>query len=268
MNKLAVLVLLGAMCVTVTAAYAQAPAAGTTAKEHSVFEQYFWDGGWVVIGIEFPMSIAMVALTIMFGIEVRRGAQMPEASIATIRGLLEARQYRETIEYTATDRSMVSFVIHTAMKEASRGYPAMERAMEDAIDERVVKFMRKIEFLNVFGNLGPMIGLFGTVLGMILTFNEIAKSGNPTASQLAGGIGVALICTLWGLFIALPALTAFAVLRNRIEATSSEVAFRSQELLNMFNPAAMRPVTPAAGPAIAAPRPVAVTPVAVQATAP
>ena len=88
-----------------------------------------------------------------------------------------------------------------------------------------MRLMRRIEYLNVIGNVSPMIGLFGTVVGMILAFLEIASrhGGMPAADKLAGNIGIALVTTLWGLGIAIPALSAFALFRNRIDTYAAEV---------------------------------------------
>jgi biopolymer transport protein ExbB len=171
-----------------------------------------------------------------------------------MRSLLEARQYREAIEYSAADPSMVSGVIHAALAEASNGYPAMERAMEEAIDDQTSKNLRKIEYLNIIGNIAPMIGLFGTVFGMIKTFQAIVVAkGIPEPDKLAEGISIALVTTLWGLAIAIPALTVFATLRNRIEGLAAETALRAQALLGMFNPSATKTGAPGGSPAGATP---------------
>jgi biopolymer transport protein ExbB len=210
---------------------------------------FFVKGGWVVWFIELPMSIAMVALSVMFIIEFRKGTLVPPPSLEQIRSLLEARQYREAIEYSANDPATVSNVVHASLAEASNGYPAMERAMEEAIDDWSSKSLRKIEYLNIIGNIAPMVGLFGTVFGMIITFNQIVEAGGvPNAAELASGISVALVTTFWGLVIAIPALSIFAMLRNRIEGVSAEIALEVQTLLGMFNPTAQRGGGGAAAP--------------------
>ena len=82
-----------------------------------------------------------------------------------------------------------------------------------------------------------MIGLFGTVYGMIVAFFTIAQMGgtaDPVA--LAGGIGTALVTTFWGLLIAIPALSVFAVVRNRIDAAGSEGAREVEQILMRFRP--------------------------------
>ncbi|MCG3178784.1 MAG: hypothetical protein BIFFINMI_01113 [Phycisphaerae bacterium] len=249
---LAVMIVAGVLLAT-SSVWAQ----GGAPKPEKVtwLQHFFVRGGWVVWFLELPMSVAMVALSVMYFLEFRRSSLISDETMEQIRSLLEARQYREAIEYSANDPTMISSVVHAALAEASNGYPAMERAMEEAIDGWSSNSLRRIEFLNLIGNIAPMVGLFGTVVGMILTFNKIVEVGGvPNAAELADGISVALVTTFWGLIIAIPALSVFAAIRNRIEALSAEAALRAQSLLGMFNPAA--PKTPAAAPPAAAPKPV------------
>jgi len=257
---LLVLMVAGCLLLATASVWAQG-ATNEGQKEKNLFQLYVIDGGWVVWFIEIPMSIAAVALMIMFPLELRRSVLLPPMSLEQIRGLLENRQYREAIEFSAADPSMLGVVVHASLSEAASGYGAMERAMEEAVDERVSKQLRKIEFLNIIGNIAPMVGLFGTVVGMIQTFEVIRMQAVPSPAELAEGIGVALVTTYWGLLIAIPALSAFALLRNHIEAMSSEVSLRTQQLLSIFNPsaqraaAASRPAVPAPAAAGPAPRP-------------
>jgi biopolymer transport protein ExbB len=94
-----------------------------------------------------------------------------------------------------------------------------------------------VEYLNVVGNISPMIGLFGTVYGMIVAFQRlVAAGGNPDPAELAGGISTALVTTFWGLVVAIPALAAYALIRNRIDAMTSEALVVAEELIGPFKP--------------------------------
>ena len=129
-------------------------------------------------------------------------------------------------------------MVHEALGEAGHGYGAMTRALEEANEDRTARLLRKIEPLNVIGNVAPMLGLMGTVLGMILAFSSIvqAKTGTPDPAALAGDIGMALTTTFWGLVIAVPALAVHAWLRNRIDALTTETALVAQEMIGSFRP--------------------------------
>ncbi len=85
-----------------------------------------------------------------------------------------------------------------------------------------------------------MLGLLGTVWGMIGAFFKIVEAGQPEPAKLAGDIGVALVTTLLGLAVSIPAISIYAILRNRIDALTSEAVMVSQELISTFRPSAKR----------------------------
>jgi biopolymer transport protein ExbB len=193
--------------------------------------------GWLI----WLISFAMIGISIHFFIQTRRVNILPEMIRMQIEEMFEAKQYREVIDVTAGQTDFLSYVMHSALTEAPHGYPAMERAMEEAAEERTTKLLRNIEWLNLIGNIGPMLGLLGTVWGMIQAFFKIVeKGGSPNPADFAGAIGVALVTTLLGLMVAIPALSVYAFLRNRIDALSSEAMLVSQELISTFRPTAKK----------------------------
>ncbi len=202
------------------------------------FKMLVWPGGGTIGLILWALSVVMVALCIQFFVTIRKGNIMPDLVKQQIQGLFEEKQYREAIEVTATEPSMLSYVVHAALSEAAHGYSSMERAMEESAEEKSSGMLRKIEWLNLLGNISPMLGLMGTVWGMIMAFMEIVKDkGIPSPDKLAYSIGIALVTTLLGLVVAIPALSVFAVLRNRIDAVSNEVIMEAQEMISTFRPA-------------------------------
>ncbi len=195
--------------------------------------------GWFLIGV----NIASVAIIIKHFITIRRTNIIPETVQMQIYHMVGEKQYREMLEYTETEPSALAYIVHQSLSEASHGYAAMERAMEEASEERTTKLLRKIELLNVIGNVSPMVGLLGTVYGMIKVFSKIVQAGGmPDASQLADGVGTALVTTFWGLIVAIPALAVYAVMRNRIDALSSETMTVAQETISAFRPGAKKSV--------------------------
>ncbi|MCK4276395.1 MAG: MotA/TolQ/ExbB proton channel family protein, partial [Phycisphaerae bacterium] len=117
------------------------------------------------------------------------------------------------------------------------GYAAMERAIEETSEERTTKLLRHIEPLNLIGNISPMVGLLGTVWGMINAFFQIVQAGGiPEPGELAGAIGIALVTTLVGLGIAIPALAVYSLMRSRIDELTSEAIVSSQELVSILRP--------------------------------
>ena len=104
--------------------------------------------------------------------------------------------------------------------------------MEEASEERVTKLLRKIEWLNLIGNISPMLGLLGTVWGMIDVFFKITGGGN--ADRFSNEIGTALVTTLLGLAVAIPAMTVYAIMRNKIDALSSEAVMACEDVISTF----------------------------------
>ena len=108
------------------------------------------------------------------------------------------------------------------LAEVPLGYPEVEKSIEESAAEQAARLFRKIEYLSVIGTIAPMLGLLGTVWGMIIAFQEFASKVNPPVSELAPGIYQALVTTLLGLGVAVPALAAFAIFRNRIDELVAE----------------------------------------------
>ena len=132
--------------------------------------------------------------------------------------------------------------MNAGLVEAANGYAAMERALEDTLEERSARLFRKTEYLSIIGNVSPMIGLLGTVTGMILLFAEIhAADAFPGARIVADRIAVALITTFWGLAVAIPALSIYAIFRNRIDVLTAECALAVEQTLSVFKPGAASP---------------------------
>lgn len=204
--------------------------------ELKYFDFFVVKGGPIAFGL-ILLSVVMVALAVEYCVSIRRKTIVPEESIERATTLIGEKKYFEAIEYTAEDPSMMSYVLNAGLLEASNGYEAMERALEEALEERSAKLFRKIEYLSIIGNVAPMIGLFGTVVGMILLFSEIhAADAFPAARDVAERVAVALVTTFWGLAVAIPALSIYALFRNRIDVLTAECALATERMVAVFKP--------------------------------
>jgi biopolymer transport protein ExbB len=223
-------------------AWAQEEAADPGAEiEISVLDHFVKKGGFITYGILIPLSILMVALVVEHAIKIRRKRMIPPDLHQRIRELFEQRKFRDVLDLTNDEPSDLGHVINAALAQAGSGFAAMERALEEALDQRTARLFRKIELLNTIGNVSPMIGLFGTVFGMIVAFQTLVESGGqPDPGKLAAGISVALVTTFWGLLVGIPALTAFAIFRNRVDGLTAECAITADELLMVFKPGSGR----------------------------
>ena len=195
--------------------------------------------GSAIIWLLLALSAVSIGLIGMMAATNQRKSIVPEGVVQEVRLLLRSKQFREALELTRTDESYFSKVVHAGLREANHGFSAVIRALEQTSDELTTNRLRRIEYLNVLGQVSPMIGLFGTVYGMILAFQAIvASGGDADPIQLAGGIGTALTTTFWGLVVAIPALAGYAIIRNKIDELTTEGTLTAEELLNQFRPRA------------------------------
>lgn len=202
-----------------------------------VFDHFLVDGGAITWFILVPLSLATIALTVEYMISIRRQTFVPQDTFREIAERIDNKQYAEALTYTADEPSVLSAVVNTGLMESANGYAAMERAVEETLEYRSAKIMRKIEYLNVIGNISPMVGLFGTVYGMIGLFSSMRDAGGmPEPARLADDISIALVTTFWGLLVAIPALSVFALFRNRIDELTAECALATDRLLEPFKP--------------------------------
>jgi biopolymer transport protein ExbB len=193
--------------------------------------------GTSLIWLLILMSVASVALIVMAWSGNRPAHIMPRAVANQARHLIAEGKFAEALSTMQASRSDFARVLHAALAASPGGYEAMIRSAEQTSDDLILRRFRRIEVLNVLGQVSPMLGLFGTVYGVIVAFMTIASMGgaaDPTA--LAGGIGTALVATFWGLLIAIPALSAYALVRNTVDASSSEAAREVDAILARFRP--------------------------------
>ena len=193
--------------------------------------------GSSMIWLLLVLSAVKVVLIVIAATANKRAAVVSSAESDELRALLTAGRYREAIERATRGTSDLSIVVARTLDHAPRGVEAMTRAAEQTADELLSARLRSLETLNILGQVAPMIGLFGTVYGMIVAFQTIASTGGAADPvMLAGGIGTALVTTFWGLLIAIPATSAYATVRNRSIALSDEMLAGVEEMIAPFQP--------------------------------
>lgn len=248
--------------VMVAPTLAQAPPAGSPAatdvqpRGKGVFALVMdnIDVIFITIGV---LSIVGLTLTIQGFLQNRRAALMPDDSIRQMRDMIAQKKFKELLEFTEADNSFVSASLNAALKRAP-DFDAMKEAMETTVGEQTAERFRKIEYLNIIGNLGPLLGLLGTVWGMIIAFSEMdAAGGNASPAQLAGGVSKALAHTFLGLGLAVPCLAAFGVLRTLIDRRTIEAGLLGEELLLAIRPTDARAAAAPGRPVTGIPQPTA-----------
>jgi biopolymer transport protein ExbB len=206
------------------------PAAAEAPEGHA-FIDIVLAGGFVGHTI-ILLSVVAVALAVDQAWKIRTSALMPPGLADKVRAALQAGQLAPAQQQCKLHPSVLATVLYAGMSEIDGGWPATEKAMEDMVAEQSARLFRRIEYLSVIGNIAPMLGLLGTVIGMVVAFRQVAVTqGAARAADLAEGIYLALVTTVEGLIVAIPCLGVFAILRNRIDGLIAEVAYTAQHAM-------------------------------------
>jgi biopolymer transport protein ExbB len=192
------------------------------------------------------LSIYFVSTVIRLFIEMRQQVATPPELMNELAERLARREFKEIYALVKEDRTFISRLLAAGIGELPNGLSEARDAMERTGEAVTVEMEKKISMLAVLGTLGPMIGLLGTLKGMIASFSVIALSDvQLKASEVAGGISEALLLTFEGVALSVPAIYFYALFRNRVAAISVSTVLQADEYLRHFAHAA-RAKAPAA----------------------
>lgn len=181
------------------------------------------------------LSFVMVALVMMNILQVRRDNFVPPAFIESFEQRLNTRDYQGAYEEARQDESLVARILAAGLSKLNQGYDKAVEGMQEVGDDENMAYDHRLSYLALISAIAPMLGLMGTVYGMIASFRVIATSATtPKPSELAGGISSALFTTLEGLVVAIPAMVFYAFLRNRIARFLLETSMVSEGLMSRF----------------------------------
>jgi biopolymer transport protein ExbB len=250
-----VLSLATVMLATLSARSVQAAEEAAAAAPDGFFAILF-SGGWVgllILLTLFALSLTAAYLVFEHLLTLRRKEIIPDGISDGVQQALQSGQLAAAEKVCQDQPCFLSFVVLNGLSEVEGGWNSVEKAMEEATAEQAARLFRRIEYLSVIGNIAPMVGLLGTVTGMIFAFQQVASTeGAAGAGELAEGIYQALVTTVGGLIVAIPSLGAFAVFRNRIDQLVAEAAFMAQSAMRPLKRRARRAT--AQGPPTAPPK--------------
>lgn len=225
-------VLPAALCLTAQALAQTAPEA---VPEKTLFSQFIIAGGPIVWIVLLPMSLATIYLAVDLLLGVSKKRLVP----ANISQVLQ-RDFAQLPRATFVGRlkkspDMVSrsiyytFLLSHTLKQHVR---YIHQLAAESISRQALPIQRKIEWCSIIGNVAPMVGLFGTVFGMIKAFNILGiAGGQPRPDQLAAAISIALVTTFWGLLVAIPALAVHGIFSSRLDNIMSQAAIETENVL-------------------------------------
>lgn len=204
-------------------------------------DQIIIAGGPVMIPIGICSFIALA-----FGFErlvvLRRRRVIPKDFVSRFLEHLEQGQLdrRGALELCEDNGSPLAQVFAHGIRKWGKPSVEVEQAIIDGGERQVSQLRKHLRILNAVATISPLLGLFGTVVGMIMCFNEISTgSAMGKSEQLAGGIGVALITTAAGLAVAIPALIIYMYLVGRVDALVMEMDFLAQKVVNLISAEAL-----------------------------
>lgn len=199
------------------------------------------------------VSFVMVALIMMDVLQLRRQNYLPTTFIEQFEQKLNAKDYAGAYESAKGEDALIGRVLAAGMVRLNRGYEEVQAGMQEVNDDEAMALSHKLSYLALVGSIAPMLGLLGTVQGMVASFQVIATSTTaPKPYELADGIATALFTTLEGLIVAIPAIIAYAIFKNWAERYIRDVESVSSEFMGRLSSAAKAAVKPAGGAAPAA----------------
>lgn len=213
--------------------YSTLATAGTTDTAASWWETI--QAGGPVAYLILLLSTGALALIIMHLVQIRRSALLPPTQLETLDAMLAQGDVNAAIEYSLSPEndSYLTRILASGLTRFQRsafGAFEIKNAIEEAGEDQTSRLYRSTDALGVIGAISPLLGLLGTVLGMVGAFQSLSLGGQQS-DELAGSISMALVTTLLGLFLAIPCIALFTFFRNRIDTFASEAGVEIERLV-------------------------------------
>jgi len=191
------------------------------------------------------LSVYFTAKVIQFFLEIRLSEAVPAALVEKLDAAIKERKFQEAYDACRDNESFLARLVRTGVANLPNGRPEAKEAMNTVAEEIVTILEAKVNFLAIIGQLGPMIGLVGTIMGMIMSFQEIATAAGsqPKPEKVAEGISTALFITLEGVALAVPAIYFYSFFRNRISLIAMEATKVADRTINSLVAAAKQAKT-------------------------
>ena len=192
-------------------------------------------GSGVVGAILWCALYADGAMAIYFAVDcfvlIKPQKLMPTSLITNVQSAMVEGDVMKALKVCENEPSAMSNILSTAFQHVEDGYDVIQEAVNGAADLETERLTQRLTWISVCSNLGPSLGLLGTVQGMILTFEALAQGGAGDASMLANSIGQALWTTAAGLCVSIPSITIYYSLRNKATRLIMRMTALTMELL-------------------------------------
>ena len=177
-------------------------------------------------------SVAAVAVIIERAIRVRPKKVMPQDFLTEVEDLVQRRKLPEALVLCKTNSSSLSRILLKGIENFGKDRDIIKEKIEEVGRREAQQLEKGCGILGTVASISPLLGLLGTVFGMIKVFHVISEKGVGNASYLSGGISEALITTAAGLLIAIPVLVAYKYFLSRVENLVSQMEEHSVKILD------------------------------------
>ena len=213
--------------------------------------------GWIFGPLLLGISVAMVALCVLLALDLKMSAAIPAGFVDEFTDTVNKRKFKEAFEMARNDPSFLGKVLTAGMSRLQYGLEDAREAAMNQLETIKSDKEQKNNYNAVIATLGPLLGLVGTVFGMIKSFSVLATATQINPAKLADGISHALVATLAGVSISCPAIFFNAFYRNRITKITMEVGHIADDLLTQMYHNSKKPAPPAGTAPAAPPAPAA-----------
>jgi biopolymer transport protein ExbB len=219
---------------------AAAPGEGTAPPKQKSMLRWAIEASGPIGVFLLCLSVYFTAVVIRLFMELRLNEAVPPALVEKLETAIREKKFQEAYDACRDNESYLARLVRTGIANLPNGRPEAKEAMNAMTEEIVTGMEQRISYLAIIGQLGPMIGLVGTIWGMIMSFQEIATAAGsqPKPEKVAEGISTALFITLEGVSLSVPAIFFFAFFRNRIAMMTMEATKVADRTINSLVAAA------------------------------
>lgn len=211
-----------------------APTAAPPTVESLTVGDIIKDGATIGIVI-IIMSVATVALIVECGVNIRRDKICRPELIDEVEALLEEDEVQEALELCESEPNFFTNMMAAGLSRANFGYDEIKTSIENRGAVEITKLQQKVGWVLWLSNVAPLLGLFGTVYGMIMAFKTIKALGAAvTPTDLATGISAALVTTFLGLLVSIPAVTGYQYFRDKVTKIAIDLGGVAEDMIQRF----------------------------------
>ncbi|MDI6786977.1 MAG: MotA/TolQ/ExbB proton channel family protein [Planctomycetota bacterium] len=179
-------------------------------------------------------SIVGMGFAIEHIVNIKRDKLCPPEVVAELEALVEEGRYEEAITLCNANPTFFCNIVGAALSKVNEGYESMVEAMQTSGEQEAARLNQKISYISLIGNMAPMLGLTGTVTGMIAAFSIIKTKMSPSPADLAKGVEEALVTTAEGLFVAIPLMTIYFYYKNKVTLHIIDLGIMAGEFVDKF----------------------------------